>query len=308
MVFDPTGGTSALAARNVFHAGRGCTRNLGRAFTDVRMETLHEHVCQQLFAWKNQQGLARWFCTAGPLARCAGMSESDAGVDEPDSIKVFKCTAIRAPGLKSTWLPAVQTVAGDEYIKLSKWDRHLTHFVTSKPLNLHAGGGRPLNNINVQWFEDMCSLRLQACNAAVKQVIEQAADAEGVPRPAKIRAATQEDEFLCGRTIVVSAPAVVKEDVEIQAPRSLRLLWAVRGDLWLELTSGNLEYIRHAIQASTPYQQPVSKRAVQAKGSPGKKRRKRGRKPKHGEAADLPVLADPAEEVGNNEPVADVED
>ena len=158
---------------------------------------------------ENQQGLARWFCTAGPLARCAGMSESDAGVDEPDSVKVFKCTAIRAPGLKSTWLPAVQTVAGDEYIKLSKWDRHLTHFVTSKPLNLHAGGGRLLNNINVQWFEDMCSLRLQACNAAVKQVIEQAADAEGVPRPTKIRAATQEDEFLCGRTIVVSAPAVV---------------------------------------------------------------------------------------------------
>ena len=114
---------------------------------------------------ENQQGLARWFCTAGPLARCAGMSESDAGVDEPDSIKVFKCTAIRAPGLKSTWLPAVQTVAGDEYIKLSKWDRHLTHFVTSKPLNLHAGGGRPLNNINVQWFEDMC---LSGCRLATQ--------------------------------------------------------------------------------------------------------------------------------------------
>ena len=112
------------------------------------------------------------------------MSDEESDHEEQvDSIKVFKATCVQAPGLKGPWLPAVQVVAGTEYIQLSKWDRRLTQLATGKPLNLHTAAKRPLNNINVQWFETMAGLRLQACAASLRQVIQQAAEAEGVPKP-----------------------------------------------------------------------------------------------------------------------------
>ena len=219
------------------------------------------------------------------------MSDEEADAEEQvDSIKVFKATCIQALGLKGPWLPAVQAVAGREYIQLSKWDRRLTQLATGQPLNLHTAAKKPLNNINVRWFEVMAGLRLDACSASLRQVIRQAAEAEGVAKPQKIRQVTDQDKFLCGQTVSVEAPAVLSKDTgdELRPPLQMRVLFAVRGDIWIELTAANLEYIRDAIRESEPYEQPVSKRAKTIRGSP-KKRRKRGRKPKD-DGDNLPVL------------------
>ena len=67
----------------------------------------------------------------------------------------------------------------------------------------------------------------------------------GQEPPAKVRPATQSDEWLASRTVVVEVPAAGD-----MAARELRLLWAVRGDVYMELTEGNLEYVREAIRSS----------------------------------------------------------
>ena len=93
-------------------------------------------------------------------------------------------------------MPAVQTTGGIEYVKLVKWDRELTLFCTGKPLVFAATSAKAAHNINVRWFDDICELRRQACDAAVKRVITEAAEAEGKEPPKKIRSARPEDEFL----------------------------------------------------------------------------------------------------------------
>ncbi|CAE7255754.1 GIP [Symbiodinium sp. CCMP2592] len=166
-------------------------------------------------------------------------------------IAVYKATCITGPGLKNPWLPSVQTVAGVEFLKLSKWDREFVQFCTGRALNLHQAGVKPVHSINVEFFRDLAELRVQACNAAVRKVIIEACEAENKEKPAKIRLAQQQDEFLVGSSVSVEVPAIHDSDqAVIEEPRSLRLLWAIRGDLWMELTEGNLRYVRKAVRNS----------------------------------------------------------
>eukprot|EP00439_Symbiodinium_sp_Y106_P082018 s1148_g21.t1 len=197
--------------------------------------------------------------------------------EQEQPIAIFKATCIRGPGLKAPWMPAVQTIGGIEYIKLVKWDRELTMFCTGKALVFGGDGSKkPAHNINVRWFEDTCILRQHACDAAVKRVIIEAAQAEGKEPPAKIRQARPEDEFLIGSSVMIDVPEIHDENNEmLEEARQLRVLWAVKGDLWMELTEANLRYVRHAIKQSEPHVQNRSKRS--AKSSP-KRQRKRGRK------------------------------
>eukprot|EP00439_Symbiodinium_sp_Y106_P081249 s52_g20.t1 len=207
-----------------------------------------------------------------------GSEPEDVG-NEDQPVLIYKATCIKGPGLRSPWMPAVQTVSGVEYVKLVKWDRDLTLFCTGQPMNLHTKAKKPLNNINVAWFEEMKTLRQQACDSAVKKVILEAAEAEGKPPPAKIRAAQAEDEFLVGGSVVLDVPDIYNKDNEdevVEPGRQLRVLWGVKGEIWVELTEANLRYVRQAIRHSTPFVQQRSKRC---KGSPGRRAKKRGRKP-----------------------------
>ena len=57
-----------------------------------------------------------------------------------------------------------------------------------------------------------------------------------------------------------------KEDsTELRPSTQLQVLFAVRGDIWVELTDANLEYVRDAMRNSQPFDQPISKRAKPAK-------------------------------------------
>ena len=201
------------------------------------------------------------------------------GPEDEEEVRIYEATCVQYG--KSTWMPSVQLISGVKFIRVSKWDRRLTNFCTRRPLNLHSSGSRPLNTINVVWFDEIKSLRVQACNQAIRKVIEDGAEAEGSKKPEKIRKATQEDEFVAGRTVTIEAPPVVRDGAVVEPARLLRVLWGIRGDLWIELSTENLSYIRHAILNSAPYEQVITKRSkfVAKDGQSPRRRRKRGRKP-----------------------------
>ncbi|CAE7038267.1 unnamed protein product [Symbiodinium sp. CCMP2592] len=206
-------------------------------------------------------------------------------------ISILKVTCIKGPHLKQPWLPDVQTVGGVEYIKLHKWDRDLTLFSTGTPLNFAATGRRPAHNINVQWFEDTKRLRREACDAAVRKIIADAAEAEGKPVPPRIRPAREEDQFLVGKTVMLDCPDILDQhDQVLQPARQIQFLWGTTSDLFMELNEDNLAYIRCAIKESAPFIQQPSKRRSKLQGSP-KRLRKRGRKPKADEVAPEAALA-----------------
>ncbi|CAE7278616.1 unnamed protein product [Symbiodinium sp. CCMP2456] len=200
--------------------------------------------------------------------------------DQPETpIKIYTAICIEGAGLKKkSWQPAIQSVSGTNFAKFNKWDRYLTTFVTGKGLRLHSSKE---HNINRQWFRTMEELRKAACQESLKRVIVQAAEAEGTPVPPKIRPATQQDEYLAGRTVQVTGPAVHNDSEElVHEEHQMVMLWGIKGaDLWIELTEANLGYIRLAILHSPPFIQPPPKKAARGGASP-KKRRKRGPKSK----------------------------
>ena len=268
---------------------------------------------QQLFGCCLAFGVSR----ACSLTRVAGlrshplgnMSDEEAENEELEAVddrplQIYTATCISGGGLKGVWMPTIEVASGVSFIKLNKWDRHLTHYITGKPLNLHAGGKKPKNSINVEWFQTMTDLRRQACNDSLKKLIVQAAEASGGKVPEKIRPATQADEFLAGRFVTVQAPPYKdpeNPDAEAVDGPQLRLLWKLKTpDVWMELTLENLEYAKKAILGSPAWEQPVSARA---KHSPGRKRRRRGPKPRGQDA----LAEDEPPDQGGEAPLQDEE-
>ena len=69
-----------------------------------------------------------------------------------------KVTAITGCGLKSPWLPTTREVEGLEYIKISRWCRDLTRFVSGRGLKLR--NSRPPNHMGeARCFNDLLARR-----------------------------------------------------------------------------------------------------------------------------------------------------
>ena len=178
--------------------------------------------------------------------RQGGQVVDDGPAQEPEAVPltIQKVTAISGGGLRHPWYPCTREVEGRQYLKLLKWDRDLTRFVSGKGMNLSRG--RPSNHIGgVRFFTELAELRKEACNQAMVKLVRDSCLEAGQEPPAKVRPATQSDEWLASRTVVVEVPAAGD-----MAARELRLLWAVRGDVYMELTKDNLEYVREAIRSS----------------------------------------------------------
>ncbi|CAE7205345.1 unnamed protein product [Symbiodinium sp. CCMP2592] len=245
-----------------------------------------------------------------PLAKMSG-EENAAELEEQDDqpLKIYTATCISGGGLKGVWMPTIEEASGVTFIKLNKWDRQLTQYVTGKSLNLFSGSKKPKNSINVHWFQTMTDLRRQACNDSLKKLIVQAAEASGGKVPEKIRPATQADEFLAGRFVTVQAPPYKDPEnpdaEEVDGPQ-LKLLWKLKTpDVWMELTFENLEYAKKAILGSPAWEQPISARA---KHSP-RKRRRRGPKPRgHDELGEEPLKDDGGEAALQNAPNGEEEE
>ena len=212
----------------------------------------------------------------------AGENVDEAEDDQPFRFSLSKVTCISSPALKTPWLPDCQNVLGVEFIRLNKWDKSLTRFCAGASPNRSVKRAKPLVNINVAWFHEIHQLRREGCNAALKKVMLESQDEQhhlNTPDD-KIRAATEQDQWVAGRMISVSLPEVKGDDgATIAERRDVRLLWGIRGaDIWMELSDANLYYIRTAIRASKPQDADAKRKAPSTE--PGrKKRRKLKRRP-----------------------------
>ena len=99
-----------------------------------------------------------------------------------------------------------------------------------------------------------------ACDEAVRKVLKEAMEAEGRPEPRRFRRATDDDQWLVHQPFVsVLLPGTVQ---------SVKVLWGISGDLWVESDAKALEGCVKGIRESQPRKKKV-------KGSPKKKRKKR---------------------------------
>ena len=194
---------------------------------------------------------------------------------EPD-LEICKQTIIKGGALKTIWMPEVEHVDGTEFLKLSKRRRDLTRFVSGRSLYLHKHRGKPTHTINTKWFEQMMQLRKEACDKRLKEVISNAAMDAGEAPPDKVRCASADDAWLCGRVVTVQLPPLAGE----AQGRSAKVLWGVKGqELYMELSKGNLEYVRQAIRESSPVGRKKAAK-VEARNEQPKRHAGRPRKPK----------------------------
>ena len=212
--------------------------------------------------------------SASSEAEAEGASAGEDGRDEsPPRCKIVELTAILHKVLKKPWLPDVQYVQGEPFIKVSRHCPHLTRLCSGKSLNRHLYKKGEQVALRQMFFSQICSLRKQACDRRYREMImENIVPGEELP---KIRSAKDSDKYTCGRSVVVD---VSSEDLP---PHSFRLLWGVSGqaEFWMSLTEENLEYCVRAITASPDQPKEARPKAKAAcKGSPRKRRRLRRRK------------------------------
>ena len=183
--------------------------------------------------------------------------EMDPPEDAEEELQIVRVTVIRGGGMKADWMPKVQLVDNMEFVKLSKWDRDLTRYVSGRGLYLHKRADKLQHSINVKWFDEILALRKTECDKRLKEVICSAAVEAGETPPEKVRAAVADDEWLCGRHLALDLPPVPGHP-----GLSARVLWGVKGaDLYMQLTTDNLKYVKAAILASEPSERRQSKKA-----------------------------------------------
>ena len=126
----------------------------------------------------------------------------------------------------------MQGADGGRFFRLSKHDAVLTRVVLGKGLNRHKKVGAIRTLANLEFWETLRKLRREACDAALKHQLEEAAG----QAVAKCRAARDDDRYLVSKSVVVKLPGVATAGFSCDE-RDVRVLWQVRGDAWLELSS-----------------------------------------------------------------------
>ena len=157
---------------------------------------------------------------------------------------------------KSPWSPAVQCVNNINYIKLGRWDRHFTRFVTGRVLDLRRGRS---HHISCSFLDDLQeqihNTSAEVINHILSGDTQDGSDVndpkEGKGgKPKRKRAARPGDKHLAPSFITVTLHAV-EHMGECFPERSVKALWSVKGpDMWLELDAAVLEHVRLAILAS----------------------------------------------------------
>ena len=189
-------------------------------------------------------------------AECHG--SADAG--EPPNLDDMKIVTVQAVRFgEKVWYLDTQIVEGETFFKVSKHDRVLTKLVMGKAVQRHTKRNREKNTLSLKKFwRDVASLRKQACDAAVRRVLEdaRAAAADGREPPPRIREAREGDEYLLHtRAVQIALP-----DLEAFPGHSCKMVWQLKGDLWMELNVENLRYVLLALRESPEVQPPTPKR------------------------------------------------
>jgi hypothetical protein len=145
--------------------------------------------------------------------------------------------------LAGPWCPTTKEVGGMHFFCVDKWDRKLNLFCTGKGLNLRRGAG---SSINCKFIDDLQKLRSAAADAAVARAYE-ADEEQGVASRAKKKArkAKLSDRDICEAILEIELPDVKRGD-HIFAGQKAHALFGIKNHpVWLELTSENLDYVRH---------------------------------------------------------------
>ena len=201
----------------------------------------------------------------------AAAPPSDAELDTGPGFKLESHWAIVHK--MDTWYPDVVTRSGDNFIKLSKFDRHFVKFCLQKPMDLSKGVGRSANST---LFDKLLELRKRASEESARQQMEMPESggdtASAVPKR-KAKRVRVEDGCLVDPRVTIQLPDL-ETKTEYFMSRPAKALWGVTSkELWLELNEPNLHYMKALVQHGAGHQQPRKKK--EKKGSPKKSPRKR---------------------------------
>lgn len=168
-----------------------------------------------------------------------------------------------------TWYPEVVTRNGDNFVKLSKFDRKFVLFALGKPMDLSKGVARSANSL---LFDKLLGLRKQASEESARQQMEMPESQDTpsdhpVPKRKAKRVRT-EDGCLVDPRVVIQLPEL-ETKTEYFLSRPAKVLWGVTSkELWIELNEPNLHYMKAMVQHGVGQQQPRKKK--EKKGSPKK--------------------------------------
>jgi len=184
-------------------------------------------------------------------AHMEGEPEEEVEDDEGDDAELTLQQVWCVSKGKKVWLPSTQICGGHTYCKISKLDRGLCQLVKGKSMQ-RRNKGKDKVTLSVAWFGEMQNLRLAACQTALnRQMIENAEQSNHEP-PKKFRHVRADDQYLVGDSVLVTTPDFQEAGV-VHAGRQVRMLWINKsGDLWIEQTKENIEYVIAAIRASPP--------------------------------------------------------
>ena len=144
---------------------------------------------------------------------------------------------------KRPWTPSTQVIDGRTFVKLNKWCREWTRFVTGSALNLRKSSS---TSISCAYWDSLLAERDKVSIASLKEQVVDDTDLESM-KAWKKRKVKMADSALAPSTILFNLPKYQEHGNSLQA----EALWAVKSpDHWVELTEEVLEHIREGILQS----------------------------------------------------------
>eukprot|EP00435_Cladocopium_sp_Y103_P006913 s3514_g2.t1 len=183
--------------------------------------------------------------------------EADAG---PFTIEQRFCISYKKGA--ECWYPEVVSRMQENYIKLSKFDRHFVKFALGKPMDLSKGVSRSANST---LFDKLLQLRKEASEESARQQMEmpESADAQPGDHPQpkrKSKRVRSEDGCLVDPRVTIQLPELETKN-EYFLSRPAKVLWGVTSkELWLELNEHNMQYMRAMVKHGEGQQQPRKKK------------------------------------------------
>jgi len=252
---------------------------------------------------------ARILCRAhagsqlSPFEFMAGAASSAAPSDsEVDSSPGFKIESHWAIVHKlDTWYPEVVTRNGDNFIKLSKFDRKFVLFALGQPMDLSKGVARSANSL---LFDKLLELRKRASEESARQQMEMPESQDNPADPSvpkrRSKRVRVEDGCLVDPRVEIQLPELETKN-EFFLSRPAKALWGVTSkELWLELNESNLHYMKAMVKHGVGHQQPRKKK--EKKGSPKKSPKKRLKRAAHINSGSSPAKMTAAKSKAKSKP------
>ncbi|CAJ1381987.1 unnamed protein product [Effrenium voratum] len=158
---------------------------------------------------------------------------------------------------KHQWKPEVVTVQGTDFIKLHRWSRDLTRYVTGRALDLRKGKGHCLSG---DYMEHLVTERNKKSREAYQEAMRSTQEGEEPPQPRRRRTVRQSDSAV--------APAVVPA-ADWHPEREVQCLWSVKSPhLWLEMSEDIMVHLKAGIMQGIPEHERDAKKRKPSRAEP----------------------------------------